>query len=154
MHDHRTEADAARAAYSVVMDAFEKASAVPGLPADERARLLRCHRHAARLAGRRPLVTATEDHRPVAPQSARTSDDQLEHARERWRRAKDVGGIAHLRLHYLTARPLLHAGLVDIHELAQRLENGTLAAVPGIGPKRLEDIRAALARHGKPTEVR
>lgn len=154
MHQDRTEDDAVRAAYSHVMDGFAAALTRDGLPADERARLLRCHRLAADKAGQRPLVTATEDQRPVAPQPARTSDDKLKRALERSRRAKDVGGIAHLGLHYLTARPLLQAGIVDIHDLARRVEDGTLAAVPGIGAKRLEAIRAALAQQWTPREVR
>lgn len=96
MHHARTEEEVVRAAYSCVMDGYADALAHHGLPAAERARLLEGHRHAARKAGRRPLVAVTEDHRTAASRPAGTRADDS-------KRGRDVGGIVHLGLHYLAA---------------------------------------------------
>jgi DNA-directed RNA polymerase alpha subunit len=63
---------------------------------------------------------------------------------ENWQRAGEAGGIRHLGLDHLTRRPLIHAGMVHVGDLARRVEDGTLLAVPGIGAKRAEEIRAAV----------
>jgi hypothetical protein len=56
----RTEDEAARAAWACVMDGCRAALDVKGLPLDDRARLVRCLRLAAKLAGR-PTIMAAED---------------------------------------------------------------------------------------------
>lgn len=114
MHHGRTEEEVVRAAYSCVMDGYADALAHHDLPAAERSRLLDGHRDAARKAGRRPLVAVTEDHRTATSRPAGTGADDS-------KRGRDLGGITHLAVHYLTARPLLHAGIGHIRELAQRV---------------------------------
>jgi hypothetical protein len=136
----RTEDEAVRAAYACVMDGCRAALAVKGLPLEERARLVRCLRLAARRAGRRPLFTASGEAAPSGTTWA-----------ENWQRAGEAGGIRHLGLDHLTRRPLIHAGLVHVGDLARRVEDATLLAVPGIGAKRAEEIRAAVNR--SPTSV-
>jgi hypothetical protein len=138
-HPERTDA-ARRAAYSDVMHGFAVALARHGLHAKDRARLLRCHRAAAEMAGRRPLFTASGEAAPSGTTWA-----------ENWQRAGEAGGIRHLDLDHLTQRPLIHAGMVHVGDLARRVEDGTLLAVPGIGAKRAEEIRAAVNR--SPTSV-
>lgn len=54
----RTEAEAARAAWGCVMDGCRAALDVKGLSLGDRARLVRCLRLAAKLAGRPILVAA------------------------------------------------------------------------------------------------
>ena len=44
---------------------------------------------------------------------------------------------------------LVQAGITGVEELQERLEEGELAAIPGLGPKSLEEIKEALTQRGR-----
>jgi hypothetical protein len=64
---------------------------------------------------------------------------------ENYRRSNEEGGIGYLRLDSAVWTALVRAGVVTIRELDRRVRAGTLTRIPGIGPKRVEAVRAALA---------
>lgn len=58
-------------AYERVATGFLEALEITGLPLEERARLVRCHRHALRKAGHHPPVHLQEAQRDLPPAETR-----------------------------------------------------------------------------------
>ncbi len=44
---------------------------------------------------------------------------------------------------------LVEAGITGVEELRERLEKGEVVAIPGLGPKSLEEIKEALTQRGR-----